>query len=135
MNEKLEFSQRLRAAMVQVGHAASPSVLEHEFNLRWQGRSISNQAAWGWLNSRSIPTQDKLQVLSEWLKVEPEVLRFGDEVRKTVVAHRQRWDEGVGYLERETFDAFLQLPAPQRKLIREVILTFAKVHTEPPQTE
>ena len=39
-----------------------------------------------------------------------------------------RWDEGVGYLERETFDAFLQLPAPQRKLIREVILTFAKVH-------
>jgi hypothetical protein len=25
-------------------------------------------------------------------------------------------------------DAFLQLPAPQRKLIREVILTFAKVH-------
>lgn len=34
----------------------------------------------------------------------------------------------MGYLERETFDAFLQLPAPQRKLVREVILTFAKVH-------
>ena len=34
----------------------------------------------------------------------------------------------MGYLERETFDAFLQLPAPQRKLIREVILTFAQVH-------
>jgi hypothetical protein len=34
----------------------------------------------------------------------------------------------VGYLERETFDAFLQLPAPQRKLIREVILTFRQVH-------
>jgi len=40
----------------------------------------------------------------------------------------ERWDEGIGYLERETFDAFLQLPAPQRKLIREVILIFAKVH-------
>lgn len=26
--------------------------------------------------------------------------------------HRKRWDEGVGYLERETFDAFLKLPAP-----------------------
>lgn len=25
-------------------------------------------------------------------------------------------------------DAFLKLPAPQRKIIREVILTFAKVH-------
>ena len=42
--------------------------------------------------------------------------------------HRQRWDEGVAHLERKTFDAFLKLPAPQRKLIREVILTFAKVH-------
>ena len=62
MDEKIEFTHRLRAAMVQAGYAASPSVLEHEFNLRWPGRSISNQAAWGWLNSRSIPTQDKLQV-------------------------------------------------------------------------
>lgn len=128
MDEKIEFTHRLRAAMIQAGYAASPSVLEHEFNLRWYGQPISNQAAWGWLNSRSIPKQDKLQVLAEWLKIEPEVLRFGDAVRKSVLERRQRWEEGVGYLERETFDAFLQLPAPQRKLIREVILTFAKVH-------
>ena len=128
MNEKIEFSSRLRQAMTDAGYAASPSVLEHEFNLRWYGRSISNQAAWSWLNNKAVPTQDKIQVLAEWLKLEPEVLRFGDAVRHSVRAHRQRWDEGIGYLERETFDAFLQLPAPQRKLIREVILTFAKVH-------
>ena len=128
MNEKIEFSNRLRQAMVDAGYAASPSVLEQEFNLRWYGRSISNQAAWSWLNSKAVPTQDKIQVLAEWLKVAPEVLRFGQAVRDSVRVHRQRWEEGVGYLERETFDAFLQLPAPQRKLIREVILTFAKVH-------
>lgn len=128
MNEKIEFSNRLRDALVKAGYAASPSVLEHEFNLRWYGRSISNQAAWSWLNNRSIPTQEKLQVLAEWLKVEPQVLRFGEAVRNSVQQHKQRWDEGIGHLERETFDAFLQLPAPQRKLIREVILTFAKVH-------
>ncbi len=128
MNEKIDFSHRLREAMVRAGYPASPSVLEHEFNLRWQGRSISNQAAWGWLNHRAIPTQDKLQILAEWLKIEPEVLRFGDAVRHKVAEQRRRWDEGVGYLERETVDAFLSLPAPQRKLIREVILTFAKVH-------
>ena len=128
MNEKIEFSNRLRDAMVKAGYVASPSVLENEFNLRWYGRSISNQAAWGWLNNRSIPTQEKLQVLAEWLKVEPQVLRFGEAVRTSIQQHKQRWDEGVGYLERETFDAFLKLPAPQRKIIREVILTFAKVH-------
>ena len=130
MNEKVEFSQRLRDAMVRMGHAASPSVLEHEFNLRWHGRSISNQAAWGWLNSRSIPTQDKLQVLAEWLKVEPEVLRFGEAVRRRVKEHQKRWEDGVGAVEREVMDAYLQLPAPQRKVVREVVLALAQVHTK-----
>jgi hypothetical protein len=32
----------------------------------------------------------------------------------------------VGYVERETLDAFLQLPAPERKIIREVIWAFIK---------
>lgn len=72
-----------------------------------------------------------MQERLRWLKIEPEVLRFGEAVRQSVQQHRKRWNEGVGDLERETFDAFLKLPAPQRKLIREVILTFAKVHTDP----
>lgn len=129
MSEKTEFSQRLREAMARTGYAASPSVLEHEFNLRWHGRSISNQAAWGWLNSRSIPTQDKLQVLAEWLKEAPEVLRFGETVRRKVQQHQKRWDEKVGHIEREVIDAYLQLPAPQRKVVREVVLALATVHT------
>jgi hypothetical protein len=37
-------------------------------------------------------------------------------------------NEGAGHSERETFDAFLQLPAAQQKIIREVILTFAKAN-------
>ena len=126
MNEKIEFTERLRAAMLEAGYVASPSVLEHEFNLRWPGKSISNQAAWGWLNNRSIPMQDKMLVLAEWLKVEPDVLRFGTAVRLSVQQRQKRWDEGTGYLEREAFDAFLLLPAEQRKIIREVILAFAK---------
>lgn len=126
----MEFSQRLRDAMVRMGYVASPSVLEHEFNLRWPGRSISNQAAWGWLNSRSIPTQDKLQVLAEWLKTAPEVLRFGEAVRHKVREHQRRWDENLNYTEREVIDAYLQLPAPQRKVVREVVLALAQVQTK-----
>ena len=128
MNEKIEFSNRLRQAMKDAGYAVSPSVLEQEFNLRWYGRSISNQAAWNWLNNKAVPTQDKIQVLAEWLKIEPEVLRFGEAERNSVQAQRQRWDEGVGYLERETFDTFMKLPAPQRKLAREVIQALAKAY-------
>ena len=124
----MEFSKRLRQAMQDAGYAISPSVLEREFNTRYWGRSITSQAAWSWLNSRAIPVQDKLQVLAEWLKVEPEVLRFGEAVRKSVQAYRQRREENGGPLERETIDAFLQLPAPQRKTVREVVLALALAH-------
>ena len=61
-------------------------------------------------------------------EAEPQVLRFGEAVRQSLQKRHQRWEEGMNHLERETVDTFLQLPAPQRKLIREVILTFAQVH-------
>ena len=128
MDQKLELSERLQAAMRAAGLEPRPAVLLNLFNANYWGRSVTFQAVSRWLRGESIPGQDKLIVLAGVLRVEPEVLRFGDAVRQSVLEQRQRWDEGVGYLERETFDAFLQLPAPQRKLIREVILTFSQVH-------
>ncbi len=70
--------------------------------------------------------QDKMQVLAEWLKVEPEVLRFGEVVRKSVQSHKQRWATGIGFQERETLEEFLALSAPNRKVVREVIAAFTK---------
>ena len=128
MDQKLEFAERLQAAMRAAGLEPRPAVLLNLFNTHYWGRSVSFQAVSRWLRGESIPEQDKLITLAEVLKIEPEVLRFGEGIRQSVLQQRQRWEEGVGYLERETFDAFLQLPAPQRKIIREVILRFAKAH-------
>ena len=129
MDQKREFANRLQAAMCAAGLEPRPAVLLNLFNAHYWGRSVSFQAVSRWLRGESIPEQDKLITQAEILKIEPEVLRFGEGIRQSVQKHRQRWEEGVGYLERETFDVFLQLPAPQRKLIREVILTFAKAHS------
>ena len=128
MNEKEEFSNRLRDAMTQAGYPLRPVVLEREFNTRYWGRSVTLQAVRRWLRGEAIPSQDKLQVLADWLKVEPQVLRFGDAVLHAVQQHKQLWGDGVGYVDKETFEAFLKLPAPERKIIREVIQAFAKVH-------
>lgn len=128
MDNKLEFAQRLRAAMVAAGLEPRPGILLNLFNTHYWGRSVTFQAVSRWLKGEAIPAQDKLVVLANLLKIEPEVLRFGEGARQSLLQQRQRWDEGAGFLERETFDAFLKLPAPQRKIIREVILTFAKVH-------
>lgn len=130
MDDKQDFAQRLQAAMQAAGYAPRPAVLEREFNTRYWGRSVTLQAVRRWLRGEALPSQDKLQVLAEWLKVEPHELRFGTRVTRSVQAYRERWDEKLNPVDREALDAFLRLPAAQRRLIREVILTFARVHAQ-----
>jgi transcriptional regulator with XRE-family HTH domain len=129
MREKKLFSERLRAAMKARGLELSGAVLEREFNSHWLGTPVRRQTAWKWLNGETIPTQDKIQVLALWLKIEPHELRFGEFVQQHLQAAEKRWQDGAGYAERETFEAFLALPAAQRKIIREVILAFSKAST------
>lgn len=60
------------------------------------------------------------------VRVPPQQLRYGMEVEKRIQQQAARWDEGIGFQEREVFEAFLALPAPQRKVVREVIQAFTK---------
>ena len=123
---KLEFAQRLRNAMQQAGYEPRPAVLEREFNQRYWGRAVTLHGVRRWLLGETLPSHEKLLVLAEWLGVEPAVLRFGDEVPKRVQERRKRWDEGIGYQEREIFELFLKLPVPQRKVAREVIVALGR---------
>ncbi len=103
------------------------------FNSSYWGPPISFQAVSRWLNGEAVPEQDKLVLLAGLLEVEPDVLRYGESAPRSppsLPSPLECQEPGVGYLERETFDAFLKLPAPQRQVVREVILTFAKVHGE-----
>ena len=75
--EAQAFAQRLRQALEDAGWPASPTVVAHEFNLRYWGRSISIHAARNWLLGVSLPRQDKLRVLADWLRVSPEALLLG----------------------------------------------------------
>ena len=112
--------------MQAAGYEPKPAVLEREFNLRYMGKPMTLHGVRRWLLGESLPRQDKVLVLAEWLRVPPQQLRYGVEVEKRIQQQRARWDEGIGYQEREMFEAFLTLPAPQRKIVREVIQTFAK---------
>jgi len=126
MDEKAEFAARLASAMQMAGYEARPSVLEKGFNTRYWGKPITFQAASRWLKGEAIPAQDKLQVLAEWLKVEPQQLRFGGEAVRSVRDRKKRWDEAIAGPEREVLEVFISLPAPQKKVAREVILALAK---------
>ncbi|PKO90676.1 MAG: transcriptional regulator [Betaproteobacteria bacterium HGW-Betaproteobacteria-10] len=126
MSEKVEFSQRLKQAIGDAGYSLRPIVLEREFNTRYWGRPITVQAVRRWLNGEAIPSQDKLQVLADWLKIEPQILRFGGEALLSVQEKKKRWEDAVAGPEREVLEAFLSLPAAQKKVAREVILALAK---------
>lgn len=125
-NSNNKFAQRLRAAMQAAGYEPKPAVLEREFNLRYMGKPMTLHGVRRWLLGESLPKQDKVLVLAEWLRIPPQQLRYGVEVEQRIQQQRARWDEGIGYQEREVFETFLALPALQRKIVREVIQTFAK---------
>jgi hypothetical protein len=128
MNAKEEFSARLRAAMAAAGLEISGTELERAFNRKWGKTPISVQACWNWINAKTIPRQDKLQLLAKLLKVDPHALQYGAPEPLSAAERRRTWDDRVTYAERETLEAFLRLPTPQRLLVREVVMTFAKVY-------
>jgi len=125
---RAEFAQRLLAALERAGVPPKPAVIEREFNQRYWGKPITFHAARLWLRGETLPSQDRLLCLAEWLGIEPQTLRYGDEIPKAAREKRKRWDEGVGYQEREIFELFLKLPVPQRKVAREVIVALAKAN-------
>ena len=78
-NERVKFQARLAKSLRFAGYPHdSPTQLAREFNFRFSGRPVTIHAARKWLVGESIPTQDKLRILAQWLGVTAEWLRFGD---------------------------------------------------------
>ena len=130
-----KFALRLRDAMQAAGYEAKPSVLEREFNLHYMGQPMTLHGVRRWLLGESLPRQDKLVALAEWLRIPPQELRYGAEIENRVKQERARWDEGISHQEREIFEAYLNLPVPQRKVVREVILTFVQAQLAKPASK
>lgn len=76
--ERDAFCSRLHQALQRQAPAAlKAAALTREFNRRYAGTPITLHAARRWLLGETIPAQDKLRVLADWLGVTAEWLRFG----------------------------------------------------------
>jgi transcriptional regulator with XRE-family HTH domain len=118
--EREAFSRRLAEAMRDADYEPRPSVLFKLFNSRYRGESVSFQSVSRWLRGRSIPEQDKLQLLARLLGAEPHVLRFGGSSSK-VAEPRADWRSEFRPQDREAIEAYLSLSAAQRKLVRDLL--------------
>jgi hypothetical protein len=121
--EKADFARRLRAALQDAGIEASATVLEKRFNARYDGPPVTQQAISGWLSGRYLPKQDKIRVLAAIVGVDPHVLQFGGKSR--VGEAKAEWAESLTAQDRAMVDAFVHLPAAQRRLVREMVAALA----------
>jgi hypothetical protein len=121
------FADRLRQAMEAAGHEPKASVLEKGFNTHHWGKPMTLHGVRRWLAGETVPPYSKVESLAKWLGVSVDQLYGGSHQAQE---RRARWDADIGWQERDIIEAFLKLPVPQRRVVREVILTFAKVHAD-----
>lgn len=113
------FADRFRAALKDAGVRVSATVVANEFNLRYWGEGISSHAARNWLMGVSIPKQDKLLVLSKWLKISPEGLLFGTPPPRPV--DESLPDEHINLVDQQLIAKYFALQPEHRRVIREVV--------------
>ena len=77
--QRMLFSRRLISSLEILDVRASPTIVQREYNIRSNQPPITSHAARKWLMGEAIPTQDRLQVLADWLSVSPSWLRYGED--------------------------------------------------------
>lgn len=118
LQEKLAFSERLKQALIDSNHPISPTYLSKEFNHRYDGTPVSVQSANNWLLGKAIPNQDKLAILSIWLNVTSQWLRFGDNTLGS--SNLESNDQS----ELDYFLKFRTLNTSQKQIIKDLIDQF-----------
>ena len=123
--ENQAFAERLRLALKGIGIRPSPTVVANEFNLRYWGKSITSHTARNWLLGKSIPMQDKLRVLADWLHVSADELRYG-----TLTAIPKPKDSGLDssvltMQDRDMLAKYMTLSVADRKTVCDVVVALS----------
>ena len=126
VSETQGFADRLRRALDSAGIRPSPTLVANEFNLRYWGKSITPHTARNWLLGKSIPMQDKLRVLADWLQVSPDELRYGTPaILVANLQDRDKENQALGMQDREMLKRYLSQPQENRKTVRDVVTALA----------
>lgn len=128
--ERFNFSERLRTALAGTGYAPSPTLLAREFNLRTKDKAVSMFASRKWLMGESIPTQEKMHVLADWLGVSAQWLRFG--IEDSVPRQDRTAEPLTEAADRAILGDYQRLNEIHRSVIREMIAVLLKAEQKRP---
>jgi hypothetical protein len=118
-----DFPSRLIAALDALGCPISPTEVARRFNEVAGERAVSIHGVRKWLVGESIPHQTRLLLLSAWLEVSPQWLRYGDDV-ELVVAIRDT--HSLSPKEQRLLDDFRRLTPDAESVVIELITALLK---------
>lgn len=120
-SEALAFSERLKDALDANGVKASPTFVANQFSLQCsKGPKITPHTARNWLLGNSMPRQDHLRVLADWLKVSPDQLRFGRTAANTPLFSSNGVEYQVSIQDKEFVAKYFSLTESQKAIVRAV---------------
>ena len=127
--ETTGFADRLRLALKGVGIRPSPTLVANEFNLRYWGKSVTSNTTRNWLLGKSIPMQDKLRVLADWLHVSADELRYGT-LAPTFKSKEAGTDMSqLTMQDRDMLARYMTLSLADRKTVCDVVVALALAAT------
>ena len=121
-SEQAAFGERFRAALKAQGQSESPKEIA-DLLPRYGGIPVSAQAVSGWLTGKSVPRQANLLALARMLRMDPQALQYGKAEAQQVRESGKAWK--IAAADQLAIDAFLGLPAPQRRLVRDLVAALA----------
>lgn len=124
-NIRQHFARELARALEQAGLEAKPAVLEREFNLRFRGEPVTYHGVRRWLQGETLPTIDKLQLLSSWLGV---IIEPFIPASRGYAAEEQSLTYAASQTDQDVIQAYLCLDENQRKAVAQIIFLLAKQH-------
>jgi hypothetical protein len=124
-DERVNFSNRLKKALRDVGLGVSASEFTRAYNARADGSAVSIHAARKWLGGEAIPTHEKIVILSVWLGVSAGWLRFGDAdlelTTPEVISEAEISTPALALL-----NDILSLPGREQRTIRAIVDAFLR---------
>lgn len=124
-DERNNFTKRLVESLAAAGVSDKPTNFVAAFNARADGAAVSVYAARKWLNGESIPTHEKVVVLSVWLGVNAAWLRYGDADFRNIAGEVVP-ESAISSPTFSLLNDILSLPEPAQQTVREIVDAFLK---------
>ena len=126
-DERINFSDRLKSALLTAGLPVKPTAFVRAFNLRADGAAVTAYAARKWLCGEAIPTHEKNLILSKWLGVHAALLRYGD-AENAALPLAAIPEALLSTADLALIKDIVSLPESTQQIVRQIVDAFVRNH-------